>query len=85
MACKSLPEVLTTAIPGSIHLDKDMQLVCFSPNEIGWWAQSASHVRVLPLACDSLCSCESLFMCDSFFIRITCSLRATRQRLDLCA
>ena len=73
MVCKSLQVVLTTAIPGAIHLNKDVQLACFSPNsaldEIGCWARSASHARVLPLACDSLCSCESLFMCDSFFMR----------------
>ena len=73
MACKSPLGVLTTAIPGSIHLNKDVQLACFSPNsasdEIGCWARSASHARVLPLARDSLCSCESLFMCDSFFMR----------------
>ena len=73
MVCKSLLGVLTTTIPGSIHLNKDVQLACFSPNsaldEIGCWARSASHPRVLPQACDSLCSCESLFMCDSFFMR----------------
>ena len=73
MACKSLQVVLTTAIPGAVHLNKDVQLACFSPNsaldEIGCWVRSASHARVLPLACDSLCSRESLFMCDAFFMR----------------
>ena len=73
MVCKSLQGVLTTAIPESIHLNKDVKLACFSPNsaldEIGCLARSASHARVLPLACDSLCSRESLFMCDSFFMR----------------
>jgi len=82
MVCKSLQVVLTTAIPGAIHLNKDVQLACFSPNsaldEIGCWARSASHPRVLTQACDSLCSCESLFMCDSFFMRITCDSATTR-------